>query len=243
MSTTTPIEGQMSFDELLPGSAPTGGIAADGRATGGRATGGRAAAGRQAPSRPSTPRRRPPSPTPTPPRLTPSNPGPAAESISPQAPFAVEVTRSARRRKTAQARLVGDVLEVRIPDRCTRREEEEFVAHFRAKFERARASDRIDLTRRAADLAVEHDLPMPSGIRWVDNQQQRWGSCTPGDGSIRLSSRLAPFPGWVIDYVIVHELAHLRVADHSEAFWKLVNRYPLTERARGFLIAKSGDAD
>lgn len=213
----------MSFDELLPGSAPT-----------------------TAPPRPTRPRRRPkagPRPTATAPPPAGSGSAHRASAGVSAPPFTIEVMRSARRRKTAQARLVGDVLEVRIPDRCTRGEEEEFVAHFRAKFERARASDRIDLARRAADLAVEHDLPMPSSIRWVDNQVQRWGSCTPSDGSIRLSSRLAAFPGWVVDYVIVHELAHLEVADHSAAFWKLVNRYPLTERARGFLIAKSGEGD
>lgn len=219
----------MSFDELLPGGAPPALRAA----------------------RPSgSPRRSAPPPSaavPPPTALSPSAAVPPVATpvgpvATPVAPFTVEVKRSARRRKTAEARLVGDVLEVRIPDRCTRGEEEEFVAHFRAKFERARASDSIDLARRAADLAIEHDLPKASSIRWVDNQQHRWGSCTPTDGSIRLSSRLAPFPGWVIDYVIVHELAHLQVADHSAAFWKLVNRYPLTERARGFLIAKSSDA-
>jgi predicted metal-dependent hydrolase len=70
----------------------------------------------------------------------------------------------------------------------------------------------------------------------------RWGSCTPATGDIRLSDRLARFPTWVLDYVIVHELAHLVVPDHSADFWKLVARYPKAERARGYLIAKSGDA-
>ena len=71
----------------------------------------------------------------------------------------------------------------------------------------------------------------------------RWGSCTPGDGSIRVSTRLAPFPAWVLDYVLVHELAHLAAPDHSPRFWALVNRYPMAERARGYLIAKSGDVE
>ncbi|MGH2805964.1 MAG: M48 metallopeptidase family protein, partial [Actinomycetota bacterium] len=77
-----------------------------------------------------------------------------------------------------------------------------------------------------------------SDIAWVTNQRSRWGSCSFDDRSIRLSLELSDYPNWVRDYVIVHELAHLIVPDHSPAFWELVDRYPMTERARGFLIAK-----
>jgi len=155
----------------------------------------------------------------------------------------VEVIRSANRRKTAQARLHGGRLEIRIPARCSRAEEAELVRHFRAKFERMRVADDVDLSQRAAELADRHGLPTPASIRWVGNQQHRWGSCTPADGTIRLSDRMSGFPAWVIDYVIVHELAHLVEAAHSVRFWELVNAYPLTERARGFLMAKGWDED
>jgi predicted metal-dependent hydrolase len=78
----------------------------------------------------------------------------------------------------------------------------------------------------------------------VDNQAWRWGSCTPSEGTIRISSRLAAEPAWVLDYVIVHELAHLSVACHDARFWALVHRYPRAERARGFLMARGmADAD
>ena len=61
---------------------------------------------------------------------------------------------------------------------------------------------------------------------------------TPSTGEIRISDRTAAFPAWVIDAVIVHELAHLVHLHHTAAFWELANRYPKTERAYGFLIAK-----
>lgn len=158
-------------------------------------------------------------------------------------PFEVEVIRSANRRKTAQARLIGSKIQIRIPSRSSSAEERELIEHFTAKFERQRSTDAVDLDRRAAVLADRYRLPRPSSIRWVTNQQHRWGSCTPADGSIRLSDRLADYPTWVLDYVIVHELAHLVELGHTPAFWALVDPYPLGERAKGFLIAKGHDGD
>ncbi len=152
----------------------------------------------------------------------------------------VRVIRSARRRKTAQARLVDSVLEVRIPGRSSAAEERELVEHFRARFERTSAAAELDLERRAAQLADRYRLPRPTSIRWVGNQRHRWGSCTPSEGTIRLSDRMAGFPPWVIDYVIVHELAHLMEPNHDAAFWALVERFPRSERARGYLMARSG---
>jgi hypothetical protein len=110
-------------------------------------------------------------------------------------------------------------------------------------YHRMRSTEAIDLASRAEQLAVRYGLPQPASIRWVDNQEWRWGSCTPADRSIRLSTRLGGFPAWVVDYVLVHELAHLQVAGHGRDFWALVNRYPKAERARGFLIAKGMDGD
>jgi predicted metal-dependent hydrolase len=150
----------------------------------------------------------------------------------------VEVVRSARRRKTVQARLLGGILRVSIPANMSLDEERRWVAEMTRRMERRSESERIDLPRRARDLADRLGLDRPVSIRWVDNQNTRWGSCTPRDKTIRISSRLAKEPAWVVDYVIVHELAHLTVPGHPPAFWDLVDRYPLAERARGFLIAR-----
>lgn len=154
-----------------------------------------------------------------------------------------EVIRSTKRRKTVEARLVDGVVQISIPARMSRAEEEKWVAEMVGRFQRKEATAPIDLAARAEVLGARYRLPQPASIRWVHNQEWRWGSCTPSDRSIRLSTRMAGFPGWVIDYVIVHELAHLIVAGHGSDFWELVNRYPKAERARGFLIAKGMDGE
>ena len=150
----------------------------------------------------------------------------------------VEVVRSPRRRKTVQAREVNGVLRVSIPATMTKADEERWVAEMVRRMERRTAANGVDLRRRAEVLATRYRLQRPETISWVDNQEWRWGSCTPADGSIRISSRLATEPGWVLDYVIVHELAHLDIRYHDATFWALVNRYPKAERARGFLMAR-----
>jgi predicted metal-dependent hydrolase len=134
--------------------------------------------------------------------------------------------------------MVGGVLEVRVPSGIPAAEEQRLVEHFRQRLDRTRRSGQVDLGARAAHLARAHDLPEPAEIRWVANQEHRWGSCTPARGVVRISDRLASFPPWVLDYVVVHELAHLIEPSHSAAFWTLVARYPLAERARGYLMAK-----
>ncbi|MGH9067632.1 MAG: M48 metallopeptidase family protein [Acidimicrobiales bacterium] len=155
----------------------------------------------------------------------------------------VEVVRSPRRHRTVQARQVGDVLRVSIPAAMSRAEEERWVAEMVGRIERRRGTDRVDLQARARTLAASHGLSRPATIRWVDNQQWRWGSCTPDDRTIRISSRLASVPGWVLDYVIVHELAHLEVVAHDARFWRLVDRYPRAERAKGYLMALGAGID
>ena len=150
----------------------------------------------------------------------------------------VEVVRSRRRKKTIQAHMVGEVLQVAIPATCTAEEEAHWVGVMVKRFERRRSTAAIDLPARARSLATAHDLPLPASIRWADNQHTLWGSCTIADRTIRISSRLAAMPRWVLDYVIVHELAHLVIGGHGPAFDALVDRYPRAERARGYLIAK-----
>ncbi|MCU0271837.1 MAG: M48 family metallopeptidase [Acidimicrobiales bacterium] len=154
----------------------------------------------------------------------------------------VRLIRSSRRRRSIQAVLTTSGVEVRVPEGLDPEEERRSVADLVARLHRRHRSETVDLAERAAALARRHDLPVPTSIRWVGNQTRRWGSCSPDTGEIRISDRLAPWPPWVLDYVIVHELAHLVHGDHGPAFQALVDRYPLAERARGFLIAMTYDA-
>jgi predicted metal-dependent hydrolase len=159
----------------------------------------------------------------------------------------VEVRRSPRRRRTVSAYREGDRIVVLIPARMSRAQEREWVETMVARVEKAEARRRPgndDLMRRATALSGEwlDGRAEPSSVRWVDNQRSRWGSCTPADRTIRLSRRLQDMPGWVVDYVLVHELAHLLEAGHNKHFWSLVSSYPRAELAKAWLDGYSAGA-
>ncbi|WP_327006236.1 M48 family metallopeptidase [Dactylosporangium sp. NBC_01737] len=162
----------------------------------------------------------------------------------------IEVRRSKRRRRTVSAYRDGERVVVLIPAQFSRAEEREWVDRMLERLavreQRARRTD-SELTARAQRLAARYlpDHPSaarPTSVRWVQNQNGRWGSCTPADGTIRISHRVQEMPDWVIDYVLLHELSHLVIANHSAAFWALVGRYPKSERARGYLEGVSAAA-
>lgn len=130
----------------------------------------------------------------------------------------------ARLSKADEQRLVSELVE-----RITRRE----ANHARSGPRRGDTA----LMARARELSMQYldGRPQPVSVRWVRNMKSRWGSCTMADRTIRLSHRLQSMPSWVIDYVLVHELSHLLEPGHGPRFWAWVNRYPRTERARGYL--------
>jgi predicted metal-dependent hydrolase len=154
----------------------------------------------------------------------------------------VEVVRSARRRRTISAHRAGDRIVVQVPARLSRAEEQMWVDRMVRRVlagERRRLRSDDDLLARAVRLAATYlDAAVaPAAVRWVDNQQRRWGSCTPEDRTIRLSRRLATMPDYVVDYVLLHELVHLVEPGHGPAFHALMARYPKLERAEGYLEA------
>jgi hypothetical protein len=149
----------------------------------------------------------------------------------------IELVRGTRRRKHVEAVLVGDRLRVSFPRWMSVADAQVTAEELAERMRRRTDSSAIDIAARARRLAREYELPRPRAVRWVDNMRQRWGSCTPEDSSIRVSSRLAAFPSFVLDYVLVHELAHLLVPSHGPAHDAFVDRFPQSERARGFLMA------
>jgi predicted metal-dependent hydrolase len=173
--------------------------------------------------------------------------GPSRLPAAADAEPLVEVRRSARRRRTVSAYRDGDRTVVLIPARMSRTEERRWVAAMLERLDRQdrklRPGDEA-LLERAIALSRRYleGAPVPASVRWVGNQGSRWGSCTPVDRTIRLSDRLQGMPSWVLDYVLVHELVHLRVPGHGADFWAEVEQFPRTERARGYLEGVSATA-
>jgi predicted metal-dependent hydrolase len=163
---------------------------------------------------------------------------PAPTGVSPIAPTS-ETVYFIRHRRARRYFLRVDPdgrVRVTIPRGGSRREADAFVARNEAWIgrERARLSApalafeeryahqkraRAELPPRLMDLAARHGLTVARVS--IRNQRTRWGSCGR-DGHISLNWRLVLMPPDVRDYVLVHELMHLRRLDHSRAYWKLV---------------------
>ncbi|WP_229051639.1 M48 family metallopeptidase [Aeromicrobium sp. Leaf350] len=153
----------------------------------------------------------------------------------------VEIRRSARRRRTVQARREGDRIVVLVPAGLDAAEERRIVESLVAKIQRSEKRRDLsddDLMGRCEALSRTYldGEARPTSVRWVTNQSTRWGSCTASTGEIRISHLVREMPAWVVDYVLLHELVHLVVpGGHPPRFWEVLGRYPRAERARGFL--------
>jgi predicted metal-dependent hydrolase len=160
---------------------------------------------------------------------------PFTGSFTPVEPLVYFVRQQRARRYLLRLDHEGRV-RVTIPRGGSRREADafarrhaEWIARQRARLERVaytpaerdhfRAQAGTALPARLRQLAEIHGLTVDRiSIR---NQRARWGSCGK-DGHICLNWRLILMPDGVRDYVLIHELMHLRRMDHSQAFWRLV---------------------
>jgi predicted metal-dependent hydrolase len=159
----------------------------------------------------------------------------------------VKIIRSSKRKKTISAREVEGVIHLYLPVGLSREEEFNYVQWAKKRFESLRRKKELKaenadevLEQRARELNKRY---FGSELSWTqicyttEQNARTFGTCSTEDKTIRISDRLRKMPKFVHDYVVVHELAHLKVPGHGPEFWKLVNRYPKTERARGYLMA------
>ena len=159
----------------------------------------------------------------------------------PGLPDNIIVKRSDRRRKSVSATVENGVTVVVIPKRMTNDQAKRYALELHERIAKRRtkqlAKNDVDLADRARTLHDQYlpTAPTPTSVTWSARQQQRWGSCTPTDGTIRISDRLKAMPDYVLDYVLLHELAHLVVGNHGAQFEALVGSYPQLDKARAFL--------
>jgi predicted metal-dependent hydrolase len=152
----------------------------------------------------------------------------------------VRVIRSSRRKRSISALRQNGIIEIHIPDRMSRKDEiaviPEMIEIVLRREAKNRSSDEV-LTTMATELLQKY-LPdfheRPTAITWRQ-MRERWGSCTTGDGTIRISLRLNGAPDYVVGCVLIHELIHLRVPGHGKDFHEYLARYPDRERAEAFL--------
>jgi hypothetical protein len=159
----------------------------------------------------------------------------------------VKIIRSRRRKKTISAREVDGAIHLYLPVGLSREEEFKYVQWAKKRVEslnrkkelKARNADE-ELEERAQELNKRY---FAGELSWnqmgytTEQNARTFGICNTRTKTIRISDRLLTMPKFVHDYVVVHELAHLKVPRHGPAFWELVERYPKTERARGYLMA------
>jgi hypothetical protein len=155
----------------------------------------------------------------------------------------VRIIRSQRRKRTISARLVNDLLLVNAPLMLPQEQLDKIINGFKLKFAKKKLITELDKEKNLLDLArmlnakyFDNKLKIES-IEYAANQNTRFGCCNYRTAKIRISHKIGLLPKWVRKYVLIHEMAHLIQPNHSRAFWDIVYRYKLTERARGYLMA------
>ena len=161
----------------------------------------------------------------------------------------VNIIRSNRRKRTISARLAGGVLSVYAPRDVSDAELKKVIDKFKKRLHKRKIKRELDKTQDLTSVAerlnkeyFDSRLKIKA-IEYTTNQNKIFGCCNYRSRKIRISYRLSEMPYWVRDYVIIHEMAHLIEPNHSKTFWDIVSRYRLTERARGYLMAKGLDSE
>lgn len=175
--------------------------------------------------------------------------GPLGDSVSQHRTSSgdpIVVRRTARRKTGLAAFWENGQAVIAVPARLSLEDEQYWVPYMAAKLERSHAQRPVPasdhaLLQRSFDLSETYlgSRARPESVRWVKNQNGRWGSATPARRTIRISHHVQGMPEWVLDYILLHELAHLIHPNHSRAFWAELASYPKLETAKAFLQGAS----
>ena len=161
----------------------------------------------------------------------------------------IKIIRSVKRKKTVSARLNKGVLAISAPAKISDKELNKIIARLKERLLKKKIKRDLDRKQDLKEIAEKLNRAYFGGrlqiaaIEYSTNQNSRFGCCNLKTGKILISHRLAAMPDWVRDYVIVHELAHLIVPNHSKPFHDLIAKYRWKERAIGYLMAKGYEED
>ena len=157
----------------------------------------------------------------------------------------VKVNFSQKRIRTIGAKMVGDTMHINAPAGIPQERLQRVIDKFKIRFEKQKLRQELNKTPETLqEIAQRLNNQYFSGkleiksIEYSVNQDRIFGICNHRTKNIKISYRLKEMPDWVRNYVIIHELAHIIEPNHGENFWNIVNRYSLSERARGYLLAK-----
>jgi len=152
----------------------------------------------------------------------------------------IRVVRSSRRKRSISAYREQGAIVIQVPARLSNSKVSEVIPEMVEKILTREAREKIsdaELFDRARELLARY-LPeftiSPASVTWRP-MNERWGSCTTLDRTIRISDRLNGAPNYVVDYLLVHELIHLMIPDHGPQFEALLARFEESERASAYL--------
>jgi predicted metal-dependent hydrolase len=156
----------------------------------------------------------------------------------------IKIIRSPKRKRTISAQLNKGVLSVKAPVGISDEDLEKTIFRLKKRIINRKLKRDLNVKDALKEVAEKLNRKYFGGrlkidsIEYSTNQNSRFGCCNFKTGKILISHRLADLPDWVRDYVIVHELAHLIIPNHSRTFQELTAKYSLKERAIGYLMAK-----
>ena len=150
----------------------------------------------------------------------------------------IVVIRSKKRRRNISAYRQGGKIIISIPARLTKAEEREIIPEMiaRVKAQEVLATE--------SELSIKSDLLLSTYAPEITTRaakvswrvmNERWGSCTNIDRTIRISTKLSTAPDYVLEYVLFHESIHLDNPSHDENFNSVLRRYPRHLEAEAFL--------